>query len=83
MNDELDITEETELENEEVKELDFMCPNCGERHQDDIVFLCNTCDSKKMINKDGVYMCPQCLSDGKNFMCMVCDSKEVKLKSKI
>jgi predicted RNA-binding Zn-ribbon protein involved in translation (DUF1610 family) len=82
MNEELDIlNEETEVE--EVKELDFVCPNCGEIHQDDVVFLCNTCDAKDMIKKDGSYICPQCLTSGENFMCMSCDSKEVKLKSKI
>jgi Zn finger protein HypA/HybF involved in hydrogenase expression len=82
MNEELDIlNEETKVE--EVKELDFLCPNCGEIHQDDVVFLCNTCEAKDMIKKDGNYICPKCLTNGENFMCMSCDSKEVKLKSKI
>jgi Zn finger protein HypA/HybF involved in hydrogenase expression len=67
-------------EETEVKELHFSCPNCGKISQDDVVFLCNTCDSKKMILKDGVYICPECLTKHhKNFMCMNCDSKDVKL----
>jgi hypothetical protein len=83
MNDDLDILNEDLETTEEVKELDFVCPNCGHKHQDDIIFLCNKCDTKDMIKKDGIYICPQCLSKGENFMCMSCDSKEVKLKSKI
>lgn len=83
MNEEIDLIDNEELEIETVKELDFICPNCGEKHQDDIVFLCNTCDTKEMLKKDGVYICPQCLTHGKNFMCMSCDSKDVKLKTKI
>jgi predicted RNA-binding Zn-ribbon protein involved in translation (DUF1610 family) len=83
MNEELDILDKDENESEVVRELDFMCPNCGEKHQDDIIFLCNKCDTKDMIKKDGIYICPQCLTKGQNFMCMSCDSKDVKLKSKI
>lgn len=82
MNEEFDILDE-ETEIEETRELDFNCPNCGEIHQDDVVFLCNKCEAKDMIKKDGVFICPQCLTQGENFMCMSCDSTQVKLKSKI
>lgn len=83
MNDKFEDFEHEEEVIENTKELEFICPNCGEKHQEEIVFLCNKCDSKKMLKKDGVYICPQCLTKGQNFMCMTCDSKEVKLKSKI
>lgn len=76
------LEEENEIP-EKVKELDFDCPNCGEIHQDEIIFLCNKCDSKEMIKKDGNYICPQCLTHGENFECMRCNSKKVKLKSKL
>jgi predicted RNA-binding Zn-ribbon protein involved in translation (DUF1610 family) len=82
MNEEIDILDEIETP-EVVKELDFECPNCGEKHQDEIIFLCNRCDTKKMIKKDGVYICPQCLTHGENFECMECGSKKVELKTKI
>jgi predicted RNA-binding Zn-ribbon protein involved in translation (DUF1610 family) len=83
MNDNFnDLEEDIDL-NETTKELDFKCPNCGEIHQDQVVFLCNTCDSTELIKKDGIYICPQCLTGNHNFLCMSCDSKEVKLKSKI
>jgi len=78
------LIDDNESEQEEIiKELDFVCPKCGDKHQEDIIFLCNRCDSKQMIKKNGVYICPQCLTNGENFMCMTCDSKDVKLKSKI
>ena len=83
MNEELDILNEEQVYEEPVKDLDFKCPNCGEVHQDDIIFLCNRCDSKEMIKKNGIFICPKCLDEGENFMCQKCDSKEVKLKSKL
>jgi predicted RNA-binding Zn-ribbon protein involved in translation (DUF1610 family) len=78
-----EILDDNTEENEVVKSLHFHCPNCGDLNQDDVVFLCNTCESKEMLFKDGVYICPSCLTKGQNFMCMKCDSKEVSLKSKI
>lgn len=78
------FTDEEGYEQEEpTRDLEFHCKNCGDIHQDNVVFLCNTCDSKEMIKKDGVYICPQCFTKGQNFMCMDCGSKEVRLKSKI
>jgi hypothetical protein len=68
---------------ETVKELHFKCPNCGIVTQDDVVFLCNTCESKEMLHKNGVYVCPQCLKNGHNFLCMNCDSKDVTLTSEL
>ncbi|HLD51530.1 hypothetical protein A3K34_04370 [candidate division WWE3 bacterium RIFOXYC1_FULL_40_10] len=58
----------------------FICPNCGEISQDDVIFLCNTCKQEELVLKDGVYMCPSCLLPGENFECMHCESKEVKMK---
>ena len=80
----VDLLEQEELE--EVKASDtaeFDCPNCGKIHQDDVVFLCNNCDSKELIYKEGLYVCPQCLTEKKdNFECMLCGSKEVSLSFK-
>lgn len=78
-----DLQNEFEEINDEIRDLHFNCPNCGDINQDNVVFLCNTCDSKEMLYKDGVYVCPQCLNKGNNFMCMTCDSKEVRLTSKL
>ncbi len=84
MNEEIleNILEENE-QTETVKELDFDCPNCGEVPQDEIIFLCNKCDSKEMIKKEGNYICPKCLTHGENFECMRCNSKKVVLKTKL
>lgn len=57
----------------------FTCPNDGVISQDDVIFLCNKCESSELIYKDGIYMCPSCLEPGENFQCMLCDSKEVTL----
>lgn len=78
-----DILDETSENQEVVNNLHFNCPNCGDISQDEVVFLCNKCDSKEMIYKEGVYICPECLTKGQHFMCMNCDSKEVTLKSKL
>lgn len=68
----------------EQKELKFSCPNCGVINQDDVIFICNRCDSKEMVYKDGFYLCPSCFEKKENnFMCANCDSTEVKLKSQI
>ena len=66
---------------EEKSKLKFVCPKDGEISQDDVIFLCNVCKQDDLIHKDGVYMCPSCLSPGENFQCMLCDSKEVKMVS--
>lgn len=62
------------------KNIAFTCPVCGKLEQDDVVFLCNHCDSSDLVMKEGVYMCPSCLVPGENFECMKCGSKEVKAK---
>jgi predicted RNA-binding Zn-ribbon protein involved in translation (DUF1610 family) len=59
--------------------LKFICPNCGEIAQENVIFLCNQCKQEDLIYDDGVYMCPSCLAPGENFQCMKCDSKEVKM----
>lgn len=83
MNIEEILNEDKKVKEAPAKELKFNCPNCGKINQDEVVFLCNKCDSKEMIEKDGIFICPQCLIKGENFMCMNCDSKEVKLTSEI
>ncbi len=60
--------------------LEFICPNCGKISQNDVVFLCNTCDNSELIFKDGIYICPQCLYPGDNFECMKCENKKVKMR---
>jgi len=63
--------------------LNFSCPHCGNIGSDDVLFLCNRCDSKEMIDVANVHICPNCLDKGDNFMCLRCDSKQVKLKNSI
>lgn len=60
--------------------VEFICPNCGKISQNDVVFLCNTCDNSELIYKDGIYMCPQCFYPGENFECMKCESKHVQMR---
>lgn len=62
--------------------LEFVCPKCGKISQNDVIFLCNTCENSELIFKDGIYMCPQCLYPGDNFECMKCESKGVRMKHK-
>ncbi len=62
--------------------LEFICPNCGKISQNDVIFLCNTCENSELIHQDGVYMCPQCLYPGDNFECMKCENKHVRMKHK-
>lgn len=57
----------------------FTCPDCGVITQDDVIFMCNVCESDKLIYKEGVYMCPQCPTPGENFQCMRCGNKTVSL----
>lgn len=60
--------------------LEFTCPTCGKVSQNDVIFLCNTCDNSDLIYQDGIYMCPQCLYPGDNFECMKCENKHVRMK---
>lgn len=57
----------------------FTCPECGVLTQDEVIFVCNVCESNELIYKEGVYMCPQCLAEGENFECIRCGSKKVTL----
>lgn len=77
-------TNEEEILKEDQKQLEFECPNCGKINQDDVVFICNRCDAKDLIFKDGFYLCPACFEKRNDrFMCSICDSKDIKLKSKL
>jgi len=69
-----------EKEFEVTKNIKFKCPNCGLVERDEVIFLCNKCEQADMIYKQGVYMCPSCLTPGENFECMRCGSKEVTMK---
>lgn len=60
----------------------FVCPNCNEISRDDVAFLCNTCGQEELILRDGLYICPSCLTPGENFECMLCGSKEVIMELK-
>lgn len=60
----------------------FHCPNDGEIHRDDVLFLCNKCSQDELIFMDGIYMCPSCLEPGENFQCSICESKEVAMEVK-
>lgn len=69
--------------NQNNSSIKFKCPKCGDISQDDVVFLCNTCDQVELIEKEGAFLCPKCLKPGENFECMLCGSKEVSLITKI
>lgn len=73
------MEEQTQEENKNVK---FSCPSCGVIEQDDVLFLCNTCDREDLIFQDGIYMCPSCLEEGDNFECTKCGSKKVQMERK-
>lgn len=60
-------------------EISFVCPTDGRISQEDVAFLCNTCGGDKVTVKEGLFLCPQCLTEGENFQCMICDSKQVKV----
>jgi len=57
----------------------FICPNCGEVSQEDVAFLCNTCQSNEVEEVDGVFMCPICKIKSEPLMCRVCESKDVHM----
>jgi len=83
-NTNLDEIHDIPEKDDEQKELVFTCPNCGKINQEDVIFICNKCDSKEMIYKDGYHLCPSCLEKKKNnFMCALCDSNDVRLESKL
>lgn len=71
-----------EEEFEEVKNIIFKCPIDGEIERDEVIFLCNTCSGDELIYKDGIYMCPSCLTPGDNFECIKCGSKNVQMVEK-
>ncbi|MCL5003833.1 MAG: hypothetical protein M1352_01025 [Patescibacteria group bacterium] len=60
------------------KEVRFNCPNCGNISADSVAFLCNNCQESELIERDGLFICPNCLKEGENFECMICQSKEVQ-----
>jgi len=92
LDDGLDGVSETSTDNQTNRELvtdilipdsdvlEFTCPTCGKISQNDVIFLCNTCDNSELIFKDGIYMCPQCLYPGDNFECMKCENKHVRMR---
>jgi hypothetical protein len=77
--DELDSLdfEEGEEEFEDEATVVFTCPNCGVIPRDEVLFICNNCESNEVIYKDGVFVCPQCFYPGNNFECMRCGNKQV------
>lgn len=79
LNKNQDLDKEFEMD-EAPTETKFLCPQCGEITRDDVLFLCNTCDSSELIHQDGMYICPSCMEPGENFECNLCGSKEVVMK---
>lgn len=55
----------------------FVCPDCGEIPRDEVLFICNNCESDEILHKDGVFVCPQCFYPGDNFECMRCGNRRV------
>jgi Zn finger protein HypA/HybF involved in hydrogenase expression len=75
---------EKEYIEENRKDLKFKCHTCGSISQDDVVFLCNNCDSKEMVEKEGNFFCPDCFSKTTDkYMCRICESTDVKLITKV
>jgi Zn finger protein HypA/HybF involved in hydrogenase expression len=81
------LNEENELENDtdtnSIKKETFKCLKCGKVESEQVLFICNKCDSKEMVHVGDVNMCPKCFEKGKNFMCLNCDSLEVNLDPEI
>ncbi len=61
----------------------FLCPNDGLIHQDNVTFLCNNCQSNEVELKGGMYICSKCLTEQESFQCRLCDSKEVTFLQKM
>jgi len=61
-------------------EVYFVCPKHGRIPREEVAFICNQCGPQEMIEKDGMFLCPQCLRPGKNFQCFLCGSTEVELR---
>ncbi len=80
-----DINENIEEEEEKPQKkgnVKFECPNCGLIDRENVLFLCNTCESRDLIEMEGMYVCPSCLKPGDNFECLLCGSTHVVMKSK-
>lgn len=60
----------------------FLCPNDGLIHQDKVSFLCNMCEQSELIYKDGIYICPKCLTESESFQCRQCSSNKVTILEK-
>ena len=73
-NDSDDLFDELDLEERGAR---FFCPNCGEIPRDEVLFVCNNCDSNEILYKDGVFVCPQCFYPGDNFECARCGNRKV------
>jgi len=58
----------------------FVCPNDGVLSNDDVAFVCNTCDTTEVKVVDGMYVCPQCFTHIHPFQCRICDSTKVALQ---
>lgn len=82
---ELDVMEEEDVEDEDKDEMVseetavLSCPNCGEVSADEVLFWCNTCDRKEMVEKKGVWMCPACLDKVGGMECRKCKSRDVQI----
>lgn len=63
------------------KKIHFFCKTDGFIHQYEVSFLCNKCKRSEMIYRDGVYMCPSCLTKPDAFECRICKRQEVEFIS--
>lgn len=75
--DALDTEDDLDEEFEETTTAKFFCPECGEIPRDEVLFICNNCESNEILYKDGVFVCPQCFYPGDNFECMRCGNRRV------
>lgn len=60
----------------------FFCQRDGLLHQEMVSLICNKCQKSELVYRDGMYLCPKCLTNQESFQCRRCDSKEVTLLGK-
>lgn len=52
----------------------FVCPIHDIVSNEDVAFLCNTCQLREAKIIDGIYICPQCETALHPFTCRICES---------
>jgi Zn finger protein HypA/HybF involved in hydrogenase expression len=69
------------MKNKTTTHIQFICPKDGEVEREDVDVWCNRCSRGKTIQKDGLYLCPDCFSGKEGcFSCRICNSNKVQMK---